>query len=177
VPFGSGLKLDRDLRFPGGTDFTSLTCAGFEAADPFVKATSVDYDILKHHGCVIDHFEIRSAIACKDENGNSSNSNIAPRPVHLRLGPAQPNGSTLSRANRTRNRSTYDDEAAVGVGCSVELDDGHRTEPTGVLRATYAVERYRAERTVDENNGPQPRRRDDSQDVKGRVGVRAKLGP
>jgi hypothetical protein len=33
------------------------------------------------------------------------------------------NGLTLSRANRTRDRSTYDDEAAVGVGCSVELDD------------------------------------------------------
>lgn len=34
------------------------------------------------------------------------------------------NGLTLSRANRTRDRSTYDDEAAVGVGCSVELDRG-----------------------------------------------------
>jgi len=33
-----------------------------------------------------------------------------------------PNGLTLSRANRTRDRSTYDDEAAVGVGCSVELE-------------------------------------------------------
>ena len=32
-----------------------------------------------------------------------------------------PNGLTLTGANRTRDRSTYDDEAAVGVRCSVEL--------------------------------------------------------
>src|SRR5688500_6108247 len=39
---------------------------------------------------------------------------------------APPNGLTLSRANRTRDRSTYDDEAAVGVGCSVELGGSFR---------------------------------------------------
>ncbi len=40
-----------------------------------------------------------------------------------------PNGLTLSRANRTRDRSTYDDEAAVGVGCSVELDAAPKPTP------------------------------------------------
>jgi hypothetical protein len=49
-----------------------------------------------------------------------------------------PNGLTLSRANRTRDRSTYDDEAAVGVGCSVELDGRftHRCRAEVLLATT-----------------------------------------
>jgi hypothetical protein len=41
--------------------------------------------------------------------------------------PLQLNGSAVSRANRTRDGSTYAEHAAVGVGCTAELGGRHRS--------------------------------------------------
>jgi hypothetical protein len=46
---------------------------------------------------------------------------------HVRVLRMTPNGLTLTGAGRTRKEyRTWDHDAAVGVRCSVELDDGSR---------------------------------------------------